>query len=474
MRLPHRVNRTARAEACFFEGTRLLAAQDLRGAESSFREAVRLCDSLSEAHGNLGFVLDALGQLQESEVCFRKSIALNPNLLETHLNLGSLLMAQKRFTQAQDSYQNALMLKPHAPAVWSNLGTLYISWNNDAEAERCLRHALTLDNSYAKARFNLAYVLLRQGQFEEGWDCLEARDWYVPLARYLECPRWAGEPLMGKSLLIGYEAGHGDMVQFCRYAAVLKAQGAGHITLMCHPALKRLFGSLVDDGVVDTVYAYNEAIPRSGWDYWTPPMSIPFHHKTRLDTLPARLPYLQARTEDVAHWQTLMPPRSSDNRLRVGLVWKGNPQFENDADRSLSGLEVLAPLGNIPGVGFVSLQKGEGENQAQHPPVGLAVLDLGSRMADFADAAAIITNLDMVITVDTAMAHLAGALGKPCWVMLPSHKTDWRWLTERSDSPWYPGVMRLFRQLPSAHWSTVVADMHAALMEIVTRSDAIS
>lgn len=453
------------AAQCFFEGNRLLASNDLKGAQSCWREALRLDPTLPEAHANLGFVLDQSGEWVEAEACYRRSIALNPNLLGTHLNLGGLLAGQKRLAEAEEAYKQALSLDDESPAVWSNLGALYLCWHKDTEAERCLRLAIALDASYAKPSFNLAYVLLRQGRFDEGWACLEARDWYAALARQLTCPRWAGEPLAGKSVLIGYEAGHGDMVQFCRYASVLKAQGAAHITLMCHPALKRLFGSLAG---VDVVAAFDEALPlpASGdWDFWTPALSLPFHCKTRLNTIPASLPYLHALPDLVAHWGTHLPK----DGVRIGLVWKGNPQFENDADRSLPSLDVLAPLSKVAGACFISLQKGAGEAQAQHPPSGLPLLDLGSHMADFADTAAIVAGLDLVICVDTAIAHLTGALGKPCWVLLPDYKTDWRWLMHRTDSPWYPGVIRLFRQSTTGDWTSVVAEVCAALTERINR-----
>jgi ADP-heptose:LPS heptosyltransferase len=153
-----------------------------------------------------------------------------------------------------------------------------------------------------------------------------------------------------------------------------------------------------------------------------------------------------------------------EGELRIGLAWKGNPRFENDVDRSLPSLAVLAPLADIPGVRFFSLQKGVGQEEAQQAQNPLSVVDLGSRIGDFADTAAIMMNLDLVITVDTAVAHLAGALARPCWVLLPDYQTDWRWLADRVDSPWYPGVMRLFRQRLPGDWTTTIADVKAGLM----------
>ena len=444
------------AETLFFEGNRLLAAGDAAAAEACFRLAIQNAPELAEAHANLAFLLDERGAGAQALACYERAIALNPVISQVHLNYGSLLASHQRLAEAEAAYRQAIALAPDAPSGWSNLGGLYAGMKRDEESELCCRQAMALDADYAKARFNLAYVLLRQGRFEEGWQCLESRDWYGALQAHLDCPRWRGESLQGKSLFIGFEAGHGDMIQFVRYAAVLKQQGAARITLLCHPPLKTLFASLSG---MDEVIGFDEDLPRTGWDCWTPLLSIPFHCRTRLDSIPARIPYLQAPTERVGRWAPLLPKAG----LRVGLVWKGSTQFENDAHRSLAALEVLAPLWQVSGVQFISLQKGAGEDQAKNPPDGLTLLHLGSQLEDFADTAAIVASLDLVICVDTAVAHLAGALGTPCWVLLPHYKTDWRWLNDRADSPWYPGVMRLFRQSQAGHWAPVVAQVQMAL-----------
>ncbi len=443
-------------EALFFEGTQGMAAGDMARAETCFRLALEHAPDFAEAHANLGLLLDRQGAHAAAEACYRRSIDLNPEPLQPHLNLGALMAAQKRFVEAEVAYVQAMARNPESPVVWSNMGVLYACMKREAEAEQAYRTALALDPDYAMARFNLSYVLLRQGRFEEGWSCLEARDWYAGLAAKMTGRRWRGESVAGQSMLICYEAGHGDVIQFCRYAAVLKGRGAGTITLICHPALKTLFASLKE---VDRVISFHEALPTAVPDFWTPLLSVPHYCNTRLDSIPATIPYLEASAERLAHWATLLPAPG----MRVGLVWKGSAQFENDADRSLPSLEVLAPLWAIEGVRFISLQKGAGEDEATQPHNGLALLNLGPQLADFADTAAVIMGLDLVITVDTAIAHLSGALGKPCWVLLPAYKTDWRWLTERTDSPWYPGVMRLFRQPKMGDWSPVIADVVAAL-----------
>lgn len=438
------------AETLFFEGNRCMAAGDDVAAENCFRQALSLNPELGEALANLGLLRERSGAIAEAEECYRRAISLCPASVQNYLNLGALLLNGKRFSEAERVNQQALRLAPDSPMAWSNLGVLLACMKREDEAEQCYRTALALDGGYARARFNLSYVLLRQGRFEEGWACFEARDWYARLAAHFIFPRWRGESLSGKSLLIGFEAGHGDMIQFCRYALVLKAQGVARIMLVCHPALKTLFSTLSS---VDEVLSFADEVPASGWDFWSPPMSLPYYCQTRLDSIPAPVPYLFAELARVEKWRK----RLSSADVCVGLVWKGNPRFENDADRSLPSLQLLAPLGGVLGASFVSLQKGAGEDEARNPPAGLSLLDLGSSMEDFADTAAIVSCLDLVISVDSSVAHLAGALGKPCWVLLPDYKTDWRWLSGRTDSPWYPDRMRLFRQAPGAGWPPVVA-----------------
>jgi Flp pilus assembly protein TadD len=446
------------AETLYFLGNRRMAAGDNAGAEACFREATRLEPDLAEAWCNLGLMLAAKNVLDEAEACYRRAIRLGPDYAEIHINLGILLARRKRFDDAEKSYRQAIALSPQSLVAWSNLGVLYACCKREPEAEQCYRHVMELDDQYRSARFNLSYLLLRQGRFDEGWACLEARDSHRHLESRFACPRWQGDALIGKSLLIGYEGGHGDMIQFCRYVPVLKSHGAARVSIICHPALKRLFATL--DGA-DGVFAFDEHVPLTGWDYWTPPLSIPYHCKTRIDSIPAALPYLTADPVGARTWQQRLPAGG----MRIGLVWKGNPDFENDADRSVPALDVFAPLGMLAGVTLVSVQKGAGEEEARNPPAQLPLVDLGGQTKDFADVAAIIANLDLLISVDTAAAHLAGAMGKPVWLMLPAYKADWRWLADRADSPWYPGVMRLFRQTRAGDWATVVTDMCAALEE---------
>ncbi|MDB5801231.1 MAG: repeat-containing protein [Rhodocyclales bacterium] len=451
-------NRPA-AEALFHQSNAQLAAGELAAAEECLQQALALQNDFAEAHANLAWLLEQRGDQVGAEQAYRQAIALDAQP-QMHINLGALLADQLRSDEAETHYRSALSLDPSNPAAWSNLGALLACQRRDDEAEECYRLALAYDPDHRSAHFNLSYLLLRAGRFEEGWQHFEKRDWYAQLAQHIDCPQWQGKPLTGKSVLIGIEAGQGDMIQFCRYAQLLKARGAGHISLLCHPALQRLLEGAAG---VDAALPIDQPLPVGEWDVWTPLLSIPYHCQTRIDSIPDTLPYLHADETDIAYWAQRMKTLAGEATLRVGLAWRGNPRFENDAQRSLPSVATLQSLGDVTGVTFFSLQKGAGEDEATSPPAGLTLHDLAPFLHDFADTAAVVMNLDLVICVDTALAHLAGALGKPCWILLPDYKTDWRWLEQRSDSPWYPHVIRLFRQSAARDWSEVVRSLRHAL-----------
>jgi Tfp pilus assembly protein PilF/ADP-heptose:LPS heptosyltransferase len=430
-------------------------------AEAAYQRAIAIRPDNAQAHCNLGVVLVELRRLAEAETVYRRAIAIRPDYAEVHGNLGNLLRELKRFSEAEAAYQRSLAIRPDYADVHTHLGLLLQELKRFSEAEAAYRRALAVRPGCADASWYLSILLLYLGRWPEAWPLYEARyrsevtrGTTPPSVGY---PQWRGESLQGKSLLIWPEQGFGDEIQFVRYLPVLKAQGATRITLVCRPELRPLFQSLTG---ADVVIAPEGARNTSAHDFWTFLLSIPLHLGTTPDSIPASLPYLQAPQDRIESWR----PRLPETGVRVGLVWKGRASHHNDSNRSLAGLATLAPLWGVPGLSFISLQKGQGEADAIQPPLNQPILDLGSDIKDFADTAAIVAQLDLVISVDTAIAHLAGALGKPCWVLLPGIGTDWRWMDARVDSPWYPGVMRLYRQ-EGSDWTEIVGEMVRSLLD---------
>jgi len=449
---------TTPAEELFYEGNRLMQSGKTLVAEQCFRNAIKINPEFSEAWANLGHLRSRVGDLGFAEQCFLKAITFSPDLEPAHLMLGVLLMNQKRFVESEHVYRDYLQVHPDSPGAWSNLGVLLACRKREADAERCYRTALRIDDNYAKASFNLSYILLRQQRWEEGWRCLEDRWQYPLLEKHFSCPRWHGESLYGKTVIIGFEMGHGDMIFYSRYVGELKARGVKKLAMIVQPGLKKLFTTLVG---VDQLFSLDDEVPAQGWDYWTPPMSLPYYCQTRSSNIPAPIPYLHAEPVLLDHWKAQLPARG----LNVGLVWKGNPLFENDADRSIGSLAEFAPLADVPDVNFIGLQKGQGENDL--PPQGMQYQAFGKQLATFADTAAVIQHMDLIISVDTAVAHLAGAMAKPCWVLLPDYRCDWRWHDQWEDTAWYPEKMRLFRQPAGGGWAPVIDILRSELIYLL-------
>lgn len=436
----------------------------LAPAEAAYRQALGIRPDDASLHANLGQLLEKTGRLAAAESHQRRALELSPGSAEIHSNLAVLLARTGRELEAESLYREAIRLDSNLAMAHSNLGVLLFDTGRAAEAEICFREALRRQPDYRQGRTNLGEFLLHQGRFAEGWTLYEGRlQVYAeagsgPAVHPPSCPQWQGEALAGKAILVLPEQGLGDEIQFVRYLAWLKAQGPARLTLVCRPSQKALLQTLAGP---DVVLDLNEAQQHlDGHDYWVFLLSLPLHAGTTLETIPANTPYLFADPLRRANFEPLL----AGEGWRVGVVWRGNPQHSNDSERSLPGLETLAPLWAIPGVRFFSLQK----SPLTLPPMPAAqpLVDLGPLLGDFADTAAALAGLDLLVTVDTSIAHLAGALGLPCWVLLPCYKADWRWLHGRPDSPWYPSL-RLFRQVRRGDWATPVAEVAAALQERV-------
>jgi tetratricopeptide (TPR) repeat protein len=433
-------------------GTLLQKLQRNAEAIAIYQRVIELKPESADSYNNLGVLFKETQRLEEAEAAYRIAIELKPDFEKAHSNLGVLFKETGRIAEAKIAYRHAIELKPDYPEAHNNIGVLHKDDRLFAEAEAAYRWALSLKPDYANAQWNLGLLLLTLGRYGEAWPYYESR--YHPNRTEgishlpkLDFPQWRGESLQGKSLLIWPEQGFGDYIQFARFLPRLKELGASRITLLCHPALKPLLETV---SAVDRVIA--DLADVSSHDFWVLPLSLPLQLEITLETLPSRLPYVQALPERLEHWRQRLPATG----LTVGLVWKGNPQHQNDANRSLPSLKVLAPLWSVPGISYISLQKGAGEEEVQQNAQDFPIIDLGSSIEDLADTAAIVAQLDLVICVDTVVAHVAGALGKPCWLLLPVIETDWRWFVERTDSPWYPGVMRIFRQSSPHDWSETV------------------
>jgi tetratricopeptide (TPR) repeat protein len=443
-------------------GNLLRVAKRYPEAETAYRHALAIRPDHAEVHNNLGLLLRDVERFSEAEAAYRQALAIRPDYAEAHNHLGHLLQEMKRFPEAEACYQRALALRPDYAEAHNNLGYLLRKMNRFPEAEAGYRRALAIRPDYAEARWSLGLLLLYLGRWSEGWPLYEARHEGenrsgAHLTRpALAYPQWHGESLEGRSILVHWEQGLGDQIQFVRYLPDLKAMGARHVTLVCSPRLRSLFEGL--EGA-DAVLTTDEVAHAPAHDVWTYLLSLPLHLGTTLESVPTRIPYLQPTSDRLHTWESRLPT----GRPRIGLAWKGGTAYANDRNRSLKSLTELAPLWDVPGAHFVSLQKGQGEAEGATPPPGQPLTHLGSDVQGFADDAAIIAQLDLVISVDTAIAHLAGALGKPCWILLPSIDTDWRWLDERTDSPWYPGTTRLFRQSHLDDWAPTIREVAEAL-----------
>lgn len=407
---------------------------------------------------NLADCLKKSGQIDAAVKRYRDLIASAPDFFIAYNNLGNLLREQGELSEAEALFTSALQIAPGLAELHGNISPVLISQNRIDAAIKHLDTALEIAPGYPEAHFVKGLALLVAGDFPRGlpeyewrWQC---RDFTSPRV-HADIPRWQGESLAGKTLLVHAEQGLGDTLQFVRYSQKL-AETGGKIILECQPSLKSLLSDITG---VDQVLAQGEPLPPV--DFKIPLLSLPFAFATTIDTIPAQTPYISASPEKIASWQARLQ-KAQRTGLRVGLVWAGRPEHKNDRNRSAS-LAALAPLAEVAHTTFISMQKGSGEEELLNAPEGFDILPCGPLLEDFSDTAGLVANLDLIITVDTSVAHLAGAMGKPVWLMVP-FSPDWRWLLDRQDSPWYPS-MRLFRQPSQDDWASVIQQIKTALLE---------
>jgi len=428
-------------------GLTLHALKRFKDALSAYDRAISLKPDFADAFNNCGNSLRELRQHGEALKAYDRAIALQPKFAEAYNNRGNALRSLRRHIEALTAYDRAIALKPDFAQAHYHRGFALQELNRTTEALASFDAALALDPTYADAQWSKAFVHLLMGDFVTGWPLYEWRwqrfDGIAPQRTFSQ-PLWRGDfDIQDKTIFIYAEQGLGDTIQFCRYAKLAADRGA-KVILEVPVLLQALMTSL--EGVQQL---NKQGDPLPPFDCHCPLLSMPLAFNTKLSGIPAGIPYLHAPKDAINHWTSMLGERRS---LRVGLAWAGNPDHRNDRNRSMKLIELL-PL-NGSGVELFSLQKEMPRAEAVILAATPSIKNIGLRFGDFTDTAAAIALMDVVITVDTAIAHLAGALGKPVWILLP-FAPEWRWLQDRADSPWYP-TARLFRQTRMGDWLSVV------------------
>jgi tetratricopeptide (TPR) repeat protein len=477
------------AEVHFTLADALRFAGRFAEAEQAYRKTLQIRALFPSAHNGLGLALVQQNKVDSAILSWQRAIQLKSDYAEAHANLGAALAQQKKYKEASEVLRKAVQLKPNFAPAHNNLANVFDELEETDEAIREWRIALQLNPNYFDALVNISKALTRQGKHDEslalidravalkpndpdarflrGLDRLLKGDLLGGFADYqfrlqspdlnlhnrtFPQPTWAGESLHGKTILLHTEQGLGDTFQFIRYAPLLARDGA-KVIVECPPDMT---------GLLKTVPGVSEVIARHSplppFDVHASVLSLPMLFGTTLETIPATTPYLSPDSETVARWADLLA--SDPPGKRVGLVWSGNPKHVNDQNRSIP-LRMFDPLAAMTDHTFFSLQKDAAASQVSDSTLKLKLVDHTARLTDFSQTAALISQLDLMITVDTSVAHLSGALGKPTWVLLPK-VPDWRWMLDRGDSPWYPS-MKLLRQPTIGDWASVIERVQSQL-----------
>lgn len=439
-------------------GVTLQQLNRLRDAAEAFYKATRQKPDYAEAYCNLGLALRMNGDHKRAIPAYLRAIQLRANYADAHFGLGRSLKELGRLTEAIASYDQAIRSQPNYAEAHNARGATLLGQCRLVEGLASFDDAIRIRADFADAHLNRAIALLHLGELERGWEEYEWRKQAKNAGpRTYTQPEWKGEPLDGKTILVHAEQGMGDTIQFVRYLPLLKEQGA-KVIFECQAALIPLLKCI--RGIDEFMPACSDPPP---FDWQIPIFSLPLLMKTSLPTIPRGTPYLLPEPARVERWKQEL---AGDTRFKIGIAWQGNPQLADDKLRSVA-LQEFAPLAAVPGVQLYSLQKGVGAEQLGTQ--SFACVDLASRLDPpgeaFLDTAAVMTQLDLVVSVDTATAHLAGALNVPVWIAL-MYTADWRWLLDRGDSPWYPSA-RLFRQPYSGNWGNVFVAMARALQQVL-------
>jgi tetratricopeptide (TPR) repeat protein len=438
-------------------GNALLDLKRHKEALESYDRALEIEPDYAEALYNRGNALLDLKRHEEALQSYDRALKINPDYAEALYNRGSALRDLERHEEALESYDRALKIKPDYAEALCNRGNALLDLGRHEEALQSYERALEIEPDYAEVHLNRALVWLLLGDFQRGWP---EHEWRWQRAGFslpqLSKPRWSGEPLNGRTILLSWEQGLGDTLQFVRYARLLQRQGA-RVIVSCQKPLVRLLQRC--EGI-DQLVAQGEPLP--DFDFWTPLLSIPYVLRTDRESIPGECGYLSADPALVARWKIRL---ANFPGFRIAIAWQGNPGHQADRQRSIP-LKFFAQLAQVPGVRLISLQTGPGVGQLADIAGSFEIIqfeDLDTTSGPFMDTAAIMRNVDLSISCDTSLAHLAGALGVPVW-LAQAFSADWRWLLDRDDSPWYPSL-RSFRQQSLGDWDEVFLRMARTLRE---------
>jgi cytochrome c-type biogenesis protein CcmH/NrfG len=425
-------------------GQLLFQSNQFPAALQCLQQAARLSPDMPRLNSLIAAVLRKQGRLAESAASCERETRISPNDPDAHYNLALARQTLQQIPEAIAAYRAALRLRPDYLDALLGLGRSLRQDRQTEAALHCFTDAVRLAPSEARAHWELGTTQLALGQFAAGWQGFEWRwqlkDFTTPPPRYQQ-PQWDGRDLGDRRIFLHCEQGYGDVIQFVRYAALVAARG-GHVLLGCPQPLQRLMETV--PGVAQIVTTRENLPP---FDTHAPLMSLPSIFGTTLETIPGTIPYLHPRITTASKWIEAFPGKN------VGVAWAGSSAHPNDANRSLPP-QFLKPLLRLPGIRWHSLQTGDAARVLAQPDFAGRIFDLGSRLSDFYDTAEAIRELDLVLAVDTAVAHLAGALRKTVWLLLP-YEAEWRWMTARDDSPWYP-TMRLFHQSSPGNWEELL------------------
>jgi tetratricopeptide (TPR) repeat protein len=440
-------------------GTLLQEKGELNEAINYYRKVLQINPNHADTYNCLGSVFQKKQEYDEAINCYKKAIELKPYFIKAFINIANAFLEKEEFDEAITYFKRAVAIDPNFAGTYYNLGLLFHRTKQFDEALVCYKKTIQLDPNFADAYYSLSLLYLLLGNFQEGWKFFEWR-WKLKdsYQRNFTRPLWDGSDIVGQHILLHAEQGFGDTIQFIRYAPIVAQYGA-NVIVECQQELVSLFENI--EGV-QKVIGHSNKIP--DFDVHYPLLSLPLVLNTTLENIPAKVPYLSVGSSLKDNWRNIIQNNSSNKR--VGIVWSSG--LGGLLKKKSIPLNTLLPIIQTDNITFYSLQKGDAAKQIKSLPEGIRLIDFTEKIHKFADTAALIENLDLVISVDTAVAHLSGALGKPVWTMLP-FEPIWQWGLDREDSPWYP-TMKLFRQQSRGDWTSVIFSVKDELLKLLDNS----